>query len=48
MIQEQCKDIANMIKSSKLFLQNLGITIDDKVIAERYYAGSKFANCFTG
>lgn len=51
MIQEQCRDIpsqvANMIKSSKLFLQNLGINIDDKVIAEGYSAGSKFANCFT-
>ncbi len=51
MIQEQCHDIptqvANMIRSSKLFLQSLGITIDDKVIAEGYSAGAKFANCFT-
>lgn len=51
MIQEQCRDIpsqvVNMIKSSKKFLQSIGITIDDKVIAEGYSAGSKFANCFT-
>ncbi len=51
MIQEQCQDIhiqvVNMIKSSRLFLQSLGITIDTKVIVEGYSAGSKFANCFT-
>lgn len=50
-IQEQCRDIptqvANMINASKLFLQNLGINVDDKVIVEGYSAGSKFANCFT-
>lgn len=50
-IQEQCRDlptqVVNMIKSSKLFLQSLGINIDDKVIVEGYSAGSRFANCFT-
>lgn len=50
-IQEQCRDIptqvANMIKSAQLFLSTIGINVDDKVIAEGYSAGSKFANCFT-
>lgn len=50
-IQEQCRDIptqvANMIKSAQLFLASIGINVDDKVIAEGYSAGSKFANCFT-
>lgn len=50
-IQEQCKNIpeqvVNMIKSSKIFLSNMGINVDDKVIVEGYSAGSKFANCFT-
>ena len=50
-IQKQCKDIptqvANMIKSAQLFLASIGINVDDKVIAEGYSAGSKFANCFT-
>lgn len=50
-IQEQCRDlptqVANMIKSAQLFLASIGITVDDKVIAEGYSAGSKFANCFT-
>ena len=50
-IQEQCRDlptqVANMIKSAQLFLEGIGINVDDKVIAEGYSAGSKFANCFT-
>ena len=50
-IQEQCRDlptqVANMIKSAQLFLASIGINVDDKVIAEGYSAGSKFANCFT-
>lgn len=50
-IQEECRDIpgqvANMIKSAQTFLSSIGITVDDKVIAEGYSAGSKFANCFT-
>lgn len=50
-IQEQCRDlptqVANMIKSAKMFLASIGINVDDKVIAEGYSAGSKFANCFT-
>ncbi|MDE5539848.1 MAG: hypothetical protein K2J20_05125 [Bacilli bacterium] len=50
-IQEQCKDlpsqVANMIKSAKIFLQSIGINVDDKVIAEGYSAGAQFANYFT-
>ena len=50
-IQEQCRDlptqVASMIKSAQQFLQTVGINVDDKVIAEGYSAGSKFANCFT-
>lgn len=50
-IQEQCRNlptqVANMIKSAQLFLASIGINVDDKVIAEGYSAGSKFANCFT-
>lgn len=50
-IQEQCRDIpsqvANMTKSAQLFLSSIGINVDDKVIAEGYSAGAKFANCFT-
>lgn len=50
-IQKQCwnitEQLVNMIKSSKLFLEQLEITIDDKVITEGYSAGSKFANLFT-
>lgn len=50
-IQEQCRDlpnqVANMIKSAKIFLVSKGITVDDKVIAEGYSAGAKFANGFT-
>lgn len=49
-IQEQCRDlpsqVANMIKSARIFLLSKGISVDDKVIAEGYSAGSKFANCF--
>lgn len=50
-IQEQCRDlltqVANMIKSAQMFLARIGINVDDKVIAEGYSAGSKFANLFT-
>ena len=50
-IEEQCKDlptqVANMIEPAKQFLASIGITVDDKVIAEGYSAGAKFANCFT-
>ncbi len=51
MVQEQCRDlplqVANMIQSAKRFLFSIGITVDEKVIAEGYSAGSKFANTFT-
>lgn len=50
-IQKLCQNIpsqvANMIISAKETLEELGITVDDKVIAEGYSAGSCFANCFT-
>lgn len=50
-VQEQCRDIPtqvmNMIESAKLFLQSLGINVDEKIVVEGYSAGSKFANCFT-
>ena len=38
--------LVNIIKSSKYFLKNLGITIDDKIIMEGYSAGSKFVSGF--
>ena len=50
-IRLQCFDIpeqiVEMIKYTKKFLGNKGITVDDKVIAEGYSAGSKFVNAFT-
>ena len=50
-IKEQCRDIPNqvacMITEAKNFLRSLGYQIDEKIIAEGYSAGSRFANCFT-
>lgn len=51
LIKEKCRDLpgqlVSMIEDSKEVLQNLGITVDNKVIIEGYSAGSKFANLFT-
>ena len=50
-IREYCynipEQVVNIIEDAKNFLKEKGIEVDDKVIAEGYSAGSKFANYFT-